>query len=325
MVAAAPEQRRARTGAVLGPEAGMGWRGKEWPLTAAARRFTIASLMSDAYRLSLLGLRDLERETIHSCLRLLAARVPRYELAPWLDDCDFVIADADHAPSVQLVLATERMGRTLFVGTTAPAGAVAFMARPIDPKLLLRELDALVAQSVPVPQPAPQPAPYSGEADRRRQSVVATTVAAAPTPVSPSTPAPTALLVDDSEIALRFLETHLQRFGLVMERALSSGRAIELLSQRNYDFVFLDVELGTASDLDGLALCRHIKRHPGAGSMSTSAVFMVSAHASEVDRVRGTLAGCDGYLGKPLDAMELQRLMLRHGLKPAARVARDAN
>lgn len=137
-------------------------------------------------------------------------------------------------------------------------------------------------------------------------------------PAASSPPAPTALLVDDSEIALRFLETHLQRFGLVMERALSSGRAIELLSQRHYDFVFLDVDLGTASDLDGLALCRHIKRHPGAGSTSTSAVFMVSAHASEVDRVRGTLAGCDAYLGKPLDAMELQRILLRQGLKPGA-------
>ena len=102
--------------------------------------------MSDAYRLSLLGLRDPERETIRACLRLLAARVPRYELVRRLDECDFVIADADHAPSVQLVVATERLGCTLFVGAVAPVGAQGFMARPLDARVLLRELDALVAQ-----------------------------------------------------------------------------------------------------------------------------------------------------------------------------------
>ena len=46
-----------------------------------------------------------------------------------------------------------------------------------------------------------------------------------------------------------------------------------------------------------------------------AAVVMVSVHSSEMDRVRGSLVGCDAYLGKPLDDVELQRLMLRQGLK----------
>ena len=46
-----------------------------------------------------------------------------------------------------------------------------------------------------------------------------------------------------------------------------------------------------------------------------AAVIMVSVHHSELDRVRGALAGCDAYLRKPLDEVELQRLMLRQGLK----------
>jgi DNA-binding response OmpR family regulator len=32
---------------------------------------------------------------------------------------------------------------------------------------------------------------------------------------------------------------------------------------------------------------------------------MVSAHATQTDRVRGSLAGCDAYLGKPLVPGEL--------------------
>ena len=268
--------------------------------------------MPRAYRLSLLGLRDTERETLHSCLRLLRERTPHYEIATRLDECDLVIADADHPPSVQLVAATERQGCTVFVGSAAPQGAAAFVERPMDVRLLLRELDALVAQN----GPAPQAALRRVVQERRRQPAPAAPAAPAVAP-----PVPTALLVDDSEVALRFLETHLQRWGLLMDRALSSGRAIELLAQRHYDFVFLDVELGPASDLDGLALCHHIKRRQDAGSPFPTTVVLVSAHAGETDRVRGTLAGCDGYLAKPLDEAELRRLMLRHGLRQRAAAA----
>jgi len=36
---------------------------------------------------------------------------------------------------------------------------------------------------------------------------------------------------------------------------------------------------------------------------------MVSAHASQTDRVRGTLAGCDAYLAKPLQRERLVDLI----------------
>ena len=298
--------------------------------------------MPAVHRVAFLGLRNFERETIAACLRLTAARVPHYELAGLLDEATLLIADAEHAPSVQVVVATEMLGRTLFIGSTPPAGAAACMRRPIDPQHLLRELDALVAEPeaqraaavrLAVERPpleardsevdllldlpvAPSPCAGSGltgpAVDRRHAA-----------PVTPEAPAPTALLVDDSEIALRFLESRLQRWGLMMARALGSGRAIQLMVQRRYDFVFLDVELGNLSDLDGLALCQHIKRQQHQW-VAPSIVIMVSAHATQVDRVRGGLAGCDGYLGKPLDEVELQRLLLRHGLKPRAPAAAGA-
>jgi DNA-binding response OmpR family regulator len=81
--------------------------------------------------------------------------------------------------------------------------------------------------------------------------------------------------------------------------------------RHSYDLVFLDIELGPASELDGLALCRQIKQSVAAVNVT---VVMVSAHHSELDRVRGALAGCDAYLGKPLDQAELDELLLRQGL-----------
>lgn len=133
-------------------------------------------------------------------------------------------------------------------------------------------------------------------------------------------PTPRVLLVDDSAIAQRFLETRLARWKLDIDRATNSQTAVALLARHSYDIVFLDVELGEQSELDGLTLCQRIKHTP---ALMSSMVVMVSAHHSELDRVRGALAGCDAYLAKPLDDAELQRLMKRQGV-PAATTAAGA-
>ena len=116
-----------------------------------------------------------------------------------------------------------------------------------------------------------------------------------------------ALLVDDSEIALRFLEIKLGELGLRSRTATDSDAALEQLSQHEFKYVFLDVELGTSSRMDGLALCRHIKRMRRTNRPPV--VAMVSAHATQTDRVRGSLAGCDAYLAKPLVADELRAVV----------------
>ena len=259
--------------------------------------------MPKTYRVALLGFSHFERSTLATYFRLATQRKPSFELVSARDGSDFILADADDAASVQLVRATERLGETVFIGSRVPEGAVAWMMRPIDPLQVMRELDAMLLQR----DGGAEPAAATRSAARPAP--------AEPPPAPPAAPpaGPAALLVDDSALALRFLASRLQPWGLAVECVSSSGQAVERLAQRNYDFVFIDVELGAASELDGLALCQHIKRHhPLAGSM----LVMVSAHHSELDRVRGTLAGCDAYLGKPLQAAELERLLLRQGLKP---------
>ena len=403
--------------------------------------------MSTLHRIALLGFSAFERNTLASYLRLASTREPRYEQVQLLPEADFVVADADHEPSVQLVLAVERLPETVFVGSRAPDGAIAWLARPIDPMRVLRELDALAARRMS-PQAVPARATGSADAERRRTVIqpvrpvrpaappaplllpsekidlmlpdlpdlpdqpdaaqagprgaptaaarsamstgapgVVAAAAAAPVPLAnpiigaappapravatmprapqaarvhaplpgvvsgvvsgvapgaaplavpaaipgvdgglpsvrrrPAAPAPqaaplpgTALLVDDSDVALRFLERKLRPFGLVTECVSHADAAIERLRRRRYDFVFLDMELGEHSGLDGLGLCQHIKREP-----SASNVVMVTAHHTELDRVRGALAGCDGFLGKPLDEQELALYLARFGVRPAA-------
>ncbi|MDE2368637.1 MAG: response regulator [Burkholderiales bacterium] len=310
-------------------------------------------------RVALLGFSDFERGALASYFRLASHREPSYVFEPMLTEADYLVADADHLPSVQLVEAIERMDEAIFIGHLPPAGAMAWMSRPIDPLKVLRELDSMVERAgraeaasdddgdaeddlaislKPEPQPIdrpPQPSrpplpsgltqsdppPHGGAPPAARAPQSAAVEAAPPSSslLMPSAPAAVpvpavqrVLIVDDSPIAQRFLETRLKPWGLRVDRVSTSGQALEMLGRRSYDYVFLDLELGEASELDGLALCQQIKRMPNAVS---TLVIMVTVHQSELDRVRGALAGCDAYLGKPLDEIELARLLRRQGLK----------
>jgi CheY-like chemotaxis protein len=390
--------------------------------------------MPAPYRVALLGFSPFERNTLASYFRLATHRSPSYTLVQTLTDPDFMVADADHGPSVQLALAEEMLALTVFIGTQPPAGATAWMKRPIDPLHVMRELDAMVgllgaAAAAAPAQPAPRPAPdadphgddlptlilpspgralpidsepavhgqrtvtlprrfrrgtfieeaYEGDgsslpllpqtpqmpempeqphlAEPVQSKVVPEIEAppqALPAPMPPpvpdvpgsvdldtSAPAPTislpaprgaapepvamlppcALLVDDSELARHFLARLLEPWGVVCDQAPSSHQALLCLAERDYDFIFLDMELGADSEQDGLSLCQQIKRRHTNVQAALATVVMVSAHHSEIDRVRGSLAGCDAYLGKPLKMDELQQLLLRQGLKPPAGAA----
>lgn len=281
-------------------------------------------------RVALLGFGDFERSALVAYLRLSATRVPAYEEAATLTSADYVIADADHAGTLDAVLGADRVADTVFIGSLAPDGALAWMMRPIDPLQVFRELDATVSMRLSRAQAA-----HSARAIPPTLSDEVAQVPAAPVRVAAPAPAPAtrgaprrvgdvsaptaALLVDDSEVALRFLERQLQALGLRTETAGDSQRALDLLAHQTYDIVFLDVDLGPHSELDGLALCQHIKHHyrPRAAA-KPPAVVMVSASAAPTDRVRGAFAGCDAYLAKPLDDEVLRRSLRTLGLRLAA-------
>lgn len=290
--------------------------------------------MPPTYRVALLGFNAFERSALASYLRLNTERSPRYEHVLVLSDADLMVADGDHPPSVQLVEALERLPDTVFVGARSPAGAHQHLARPIEPMRVVRALDALVAASrrqpastgsAPAPDPTPVRAVAAVQAQRRPAAAAQQRAAparapappAVPRPPPPPPPPPRALLVDDSELARRYLQTRLKPFGLETDAAGHADEALALLTRSSYDFVFLDMELGERSTLDGLGLCRRIKLD-SATRMPPCTIVMVSAHCGELDRVRGALAGCDAFLGKPLDERELGRLLARHDIKPAA-------
>lgn len=298
--------------------------------------------MSVPIPVAILGFSTFDRKALASYFQLGGRGRARYAHMLDADLADLVIADADEPGVLELLQALDRVQDALFIGALAPPGAVAWMMRPIDHTQVLRELDTLMTRrDNPSSQPLPLTLPSSlgrgalrtigaldmPELPTRRARDGAPALRRHPEQLEPNEArrrerealrrpqiAPRALLVDDSEVALHFLKRQLQGYGIDVDLARDSDRALDLLAHHVYGLVFLDVDLGPNSRTDGLMLCHQVRyrlQHPGGRSPM---VVMVSAFHDPVDQVRGTLAGAEAYLGKPLDMPALDRLLGCQGL-----------
>ena len=116
------------------------------------------------------------------------------------------------------------------------------------------------------------------------------------------------LVVDDSDIALKFMRNRLTRFGFAADLVSSGEEALGRLNIRPYKFVFLDVMM---EGLDGYQTCRAIKQRKYTNGRPP-VVVMLTSRGGTIDKIRGTLAGCDAYLTKPLNERELINVLAKH-------------
>jgi len=249
----------------------------------------------ERYTVALQGFSEFERGALASFFRLAAQRSPAYIQVDRLDRCDFVVADADHGASLQAVMAEGRVNDTVFVGASAPPGAMAWLRRPIDPMHIVRELDSLVEQR----QTAPAALAFGFESPDD-QGGPQTGLSTFGTFEIPEDMSPDVLVVEDSAIARRFLQVRLQRLGYRVHLAHDGDEAMQLIARQEFLLVFLDVVLGPPGSLDGLKICQYVKHDPRFAGGRGPKVVIVSGLAGATDRVRATLAGCDAYLTKPL-------------------------
>jgi two-component system, cell cycle response regulator len=116
------------------------------------------------------------------------------------------------------------------------------------------------------------------------------------------------LVVDDSDVALKFIHSRLSAFGFSVDLASSGEEALVRVSENEYAFVFLDVMM---HGLDGYQTCKAIKKRKFENGRAP-VVVMLTSRGGTVDKVRGTFAGCDAYLTKPLDESKMLRVLLKH-------------
>ncbi len=142
----------------------------------------------------------------------------------------------------------------------------------------------------------------------------------APTP-KPAAAAPLAkqalgkvLVVDDSDVALKFMQNRLRQFGYEGQLARSGEEALALVAEDDFKFVFMDVMM---TGLDGYQTCKAIKQNK-ARKGAAPVVVMLTSRGGTIDKIRGTMAGCDAYLTKPLNEKHLVTILVKHDPAMAA-------
>jgi two-component system, cell cycle response regulator len=280
--------------------------------------------MAGAHGVSLIGFSAFERSTLDAFFRLAARRSPSYLHVADPSQAQILLVDSDSAEAMHDPRALPVL--SLYIGAQGREGQLGHMPRPINMMALLRQLDGCVAQAALVAGPAPAPAP-----------VAAAAVKSAPPPIPSAAAAPrlvtkppaadqepnhdlgegpdsellvsrldNILVVDDSDIALRFMANCLGRFGFDVHLARSGEEGLNRIAQAHYEFVFMDV---TMPGLDGYQTCKLIKKRPYPRGQRAPTVVMLTSRGGMVDKMRGTLAGCDAYLTKPLQQGELMKVI----------------
>jgi len=112
---------------------------------------------------------------------------------------------------------------------------------------------------------------------------------------------PALLIVDDSEDNRFTLASRLKREGYENVTSASNGRcALELLAERSFDLVLLDIQM---PDMDGYQVLEHLKTDT---MLRNIPVIMISAVDAIESVVRCISLGAEDYLPKPFNAVLLR-------------------
>lgn len=198
----------------------------------------------------------------------------------------------------------------LGVGGIAVQGITAFVPGPFKPATadrlgeMMRKGTSLGTESgtAGVPHRAAQPEPAGN--GHATGNVLAF-------PGAIAAPDATVLVVDDSEIVQRTMVRKITEYGQRVDVASNGKDALAMLQGTPYKLVFLDILM---PGMDGFEVCKKIKK---SAEYKSSAVYMLSSKDGMFDKVRGSLAGCNGYLVKPLEVRKLREVLDRHFERPS--------
>ena len=309
--------------------------------------------MKSEVKVLLLGFAPFEKATFESFFKLVGRRETLYKIIPDFVQAQVLMVNSDNPAAVQWANASVSPSqKALFVGAADASGKWPAAPRPIKLTTILGLLDVMMAETSSLQQsasltseatvmttPVVADSPPAllktasaafakgsvrqGSGSRPRSDFGASNflgLGSTPPPVLPAQQYDDILVVDDSDIALKFMQNRLTRYGFRAELAKSGEEALTRVATESYKFVFLDVMM---EGLDGYQTCRAIKQRKYATARAPI-VVMLTSRGGSIDKIRGGLAGCDAYLTKPLNEAELLKVLSKYD-EQVERSFRDTN
>lgn len=104
------------------------------------------------------------------------------------------------------------------------------------------------------------------------------------------------LIIEDDQSISELQKDYLEVEGFEVEVCSNGLEGLEVLRQKNYDLLILDIML---PGMDGLEILRKIKDE------KDIPVLLVSAKKEEIDKIKGLSLGADDYITKPFSPGEM--------------------
>jgi two-component system, cell cycle response regulator len=270
---------------------------------------------SEHHVVDVIGFNEVERAMLNSVFALAARRSPGFsQHQPGTSSISgapgVYLVDADMPAAFAEFQALSRRAPlpTLLVGSSSHGTGYPVFARPLQWARLLQALDDVVESQ---PSPVVHDGRGLGDSNTFRASRSGS-LPGRPAPArTDSVPArdlgkESVLVVDDNATVRAFMQAKLAPFGFGVDFAETGEEAIGLSGRNEYTCVFLDVVL---PGVDGYQVCKMIKANKQA--IRKTAVVMLTSRSSTFDKLRGSLAGCDEYLTKPLEEDRLLEVIAK--------------
>jgi CheY-like chemotaxis protein len=111
------------------------------------------------------------------------------------------------------------------------------------------------------------------------------------------------LVVDDNPTNLKLVSDVLEFDGYRILKATDAEEAQEVIRSSPPDLILMDIAL---PGMDGLTLTRRLKDDEATRQI---VIVALTAFAMKGDDEKARLAGCDGYITKPIDTRKLSELV----------------
>ena len=118
----------------------------------------------------------------------------------------------------------------------------------------------------------------------------------------PSNPAPTSrvLIADDNHQNCELLDAYLSDEGYDIAMAYDGQETLDKVAEWQPDLILLDIMM---PKLSGYEVCQQLKRDEATQSIP---ILMVTALNERGDIEKAVVAGCDDFLTKPVNSLELK-------------------
>lgn len=277
--------------------------------------------LNEQFLVDVIGFNAVERSMLASIFALAARRDPgfvQYDPATTASgSADIYLVDADNPEALNefRMLSKRANLPAVLVGAAPDDLGFPVLARPLQWARLLQALEEVVTTAgssgakrkdddgtLPLGMSVPNLARTNTNSGHSRPMVDPAEAAAA----KKRALGDTVLVVDDNATVRMFMKAKLAPFNFEVDFAETGEEAVGLTGTREYACVFLDVVL---PGIDGYQVCKLIKANKQA--IKKTAVVMLTSRSSPFDKLRGSLAGCDEYLTKPLDEDRLLEVIAK--------------